>query len=223
MMTTAENETPEAEPEQGATPAQPSAASAPPAAANPDDPGFAEIQADAPGMQWYAVHTYSSYENKVKQLIEHKATLEGLRDRIRSVVIPTERVVEIKSGQKRTIQRTLMPGYIIVQMDGSEDAFNLIRNIKGVSGFVGDGRAPIPLSQEEVSNLLNIMEDKHEKPKPKVLFQKGDQVKVIEGPFGNFIGQVENIDEERGKLNVMVSIFGRLTPVELDVLQVEGV
>lgn len=188
-----------------------------------DDPGFLDLKTEAPGMQWYAVHTYSSYENKVKQLIEHKATLEGLRDRIRSVVIPTERVVEIKSGQKRTIQRTLMPGYIIVQMDSSEDAFNLIRNIKGVSGFVGDGRAPIPLGKEEVSNLLNIMEDKHEKPKPKVLFQKGDQVKVIEGPFGNFIGQVEHIDEERGKLNVMVSIFGRLTPVELDVLQVEGV
>lgn len=216
MMTTAENEMPEAEPAGEQAQAQP-------VATNPDDPGLAQIEPEAPGMQWFAVHTYSSYENKVKQLIEHKATLEGLRDRIKSVVIPTERVVEIKSGQKRTIQRTLMPGYIIVQMDGSEDAFNLIRNIKGVSGFVGDGRAPIPLGKEEVSNLLNIMEDKHEKPKPKVLFQKGDQVKVIEGPFGNFIGQVEAIDEERGKLNVMVSIFGRLTPVELDVLQVEGV
>lgn len=223
MMMTAEHENPEAEPERGAAQAEPETAPAQPAPANPEEPGLAEIQPEAPGMQWFALHTYSSYENKVKQLIEHKATLEGLRDRIRSVVIPTERVVEIKSGKKRTIQRTLMPGYIIVQMDGSEDAFNLIRNIKGVSGFVGDGRAPIPLSKEEVSNLLNIMEDKHEKPKPKVLFQKGDQVKVIEGPFGNFIGQVENIDEERGKLNVMVSIFGRLTPVELDVLQVEGV
>ncbi len=219
-MTTAENETPNAEPEDAPVKA---ATEATPPVVNPDDPGFAEMQADAPGMRWYALHTYSSYENKVKQLIEHKATLEGLRDRIMSVVIPTERVVEIKSGQKRTIQRTLMPGYIIVRMDGSEDAFNLIRNIKGVSGFVGDGRAPIPLEKDEVANLLSIMEDKHEKPKPKVLFQKGDQVKVIEGPFGNFIGQVENIDEERGKLNVMVSIFGRLTPVELDVLQVEGV
>lgn len=223
MMTSAENETPQAEPERGAAEPETAAAPAQPAATDADESGLGEIQAEAPGMQWFAVHTYSSYENKVKQLIEHKATLEGLRDRIRSVVIPTERVVEIKSGKKRTIQRTLMPGYIIVQMDGSEDAFNLIRNIKGVSGFVGDGRAPVPLSKEEVGNLLNIMEDKHEKPKPKVLFQKGDQVKVIEGPFGNFIGQVEAVDEERGKLNVMVSIFGRLTPVELDVLQVEGV
>lgn len=216
MMTTAEKHTPGGNPQSDPKAPKTVADSA-------SESGLAEIEPEAPGMQWYAVHTYSSYENKVKQLIEHKATLEGLRDRIKSVVIPTERVVEIKSGQKRTIQRTLMPGYIIVQMDGSEDAFNLIRNIKGVSGFVGDGRAPIPLGKEEISNLLNIMEDKHEKPKPKVLFQKGDQVKVIEGPFGNFIGQVEHIDEERGKLNVMVSIFGRLTPVELDVLQVEGV
>jgi transcription termination/antitermination protein NusG len=210
MMTTAEDETSNA------------GTSGEAQASAPEELSFVDLKAEAPGMQWYAVHTYSSYENKVKQLIEHKATLEGLRDRIRSVVIPTERVIEIKGGQKRTTQRTLMPGYIIVQMDSSEDAFNLIRNIKGVSGFVGDGRAPIPLGQEEVSNLLNIMEDKHEKPKPKVLFQKGDQVKVVEGPFANFIGQVEHIDEERGKLNVMVSIFGRLTPVELDVLQVEG-
>lgn len=174
-------------------------------------------------VHWYAVHTYSSYENKVKQMIEHKATLEGLRDEIRRVVIPTEKVVEIKGGQKRTTERTLMPGYIIVQMRPSENAFNLVRNIKGVSGFVGAGAEPVPLSHDEVGNLLNIMEDKHEKPKPKMQYRKGDQVKVVEGPFANFIGTVEETDEEKSKLKVMVSIFGRLTPVELDVLQVEGV
>lgn len=184
----------------------------------------AELVSEAePGVPWFAVHTYSSYENKVKQMIEHRATLEGMRDVIQEVVIPTEKVVEIKGGKKRTIERTLMPGYIIVQMQPTEDAFNLVRSVKGVSSFVGDGNSPAPLGDDEVSNLIDIMEDKHEKPKAQIDFQQGDQVKVIEGPFSTFVGNVEEIDEEKGKLKVMVSIFGRLTPVELDVLQVEGV
>lgn len=176
-----------------------------------------------PGVPWFAVHTYSSYENKVKQMIEHRATLEGMREVIQQVVIPTEKVIEIKGGKKRTIERTLMPGYIIVQMDATEEAFNLVRSVKGVSSFVGEGNSPAPLGADEVSNLLDIMEDKHEKPKAQIDFEQGDQVKVIEGPFATFVGSVEEIDEEKGKLKVMVSIFGRLTPVELDVLQVEGI
>ena len=169
---------------------------------------------------WYAVQTYSGYENKVKLTIEHRTTLEGLRDCINQVVIPTETVIEIKSGKKREIQRTLMPGYVLVEMEAREDAFNLIKDIKGVASFVGEGGSP--LSKDEVSHLLNIMDDKAEKPKPKMMFRKGDQVKVIEGPFNGFVGSVEIADEEKGKLTVMVSIFGRPTPVELDVLQVEA-
>lgn len=175
-----------------------------------------------PKLKWFAIHTYSSFEMKVKQAIEHKATLEGLRDSINRVVIPTEIVVEIKGGKKRQAHRNLMPGYVLVEMEQNEDIFNLIKNIKGVSSFVGDGHSPVALTNEEVTNLLNIMEDKHEKPKPKMLYRKGDQIKVIEGPFTNFVGNVEAVDEEKGKLKVMVSIFGRPTPVDLDVLQVEA-
>ena len=176
-----------------------------------------------PTHKWFAIHTYSGYEMKVKQTVEHRATLEGWRDMVTTVFIPTEMLIEIKSGKKRTVQRNLMPGYVLIQMEPSEDVFNLVKSIKGVSSFVGDGHSPAPLTQEEVTNLLDITGDKHEKPKPKGLYRKGDQVKVVEGPFVNFVGTVESVDEEKGKLSVMVSIFGRLTPVELDVLQVDSV
>ncbi len=170
---------------------------------------------------WYALHTYSSFEMKVKQTIEHRATLEGLREKIHRVVIPTEAVIEIKAGKKKTVQRNLMPGYVLVQMESDEDCFALVKSVKGVSGFVSDGHSPSPLSEAEVRNLLDIREEKKEKPKARMLYRKGDQIKVIEGPFMNFVGNIEGIDEEKGKLKVMVSIFGRPTPVDLDVLQVE--
>ena len=172
-------------------------------------------------LRWFAVHTYSGYENRVKTTVEHKAQLEGLGDKIQRVVIPTEAVVEIKGGKKRTTQRNLMPGYVLVEIAPEEEIFNLIKSVKGVSSFVGDGHEPVPLTAEEVTNLLDIMESKHEKPKPKISYRKGDQVKVVEGPFANFIGNVDYLDEDKGKLRVMVSIFGRPTPVELDILQVE--
>ena len=150
-----------------------------------------------------------------------RSTIEGMRDAIRRVVIPTELIIEIKGGKKRTVPRNMMPGYILVDIEPSEEAFVLIKSVKGVSGFVGDGNDPVPLTTEEVRNILDIMENKQEKPKPKMLFRKNDQIKVIEGPFMNFIGNIQAVDEEKGKLKVMVSIFGRPTPVELDVLQVE--
>ena len=189
-----------------------------------DEPALPSEEAPAPeksNLKWYAIHTYSSFEAKVKQTIEHRATLEGLRESIQRVVIPTEMVVEIKGGKKRTTPRNLMPGYVLVQMTPDENVFNLIKDVKGVSSFVGDGHAPNPLEDEEVDHLLDIMEEKTEKPKPKINIHKGDQIKVIEGPFNNFIGSVEAVDEDKGKLTVMVSIFGRPTPVDLDVLQVE--
>lgn len=173
-------------------------------------------------FKWFAVQTYSSFENKVKQGIEHRSALEGVEDGIRRVVIPTETVIEIKNGKKRSVQRSLMPGYVLVEMLPKEDLFNLVKEVKGVAAFVGDGANASALTEQEVGNLLNIMEDKQDKPKPKVSFRKGDQIKVIEGPFTNFTGSVEGVDDEKGKLTVMVSIFGRPTPVELDVLQVEG-
>ncbi|MBN1867904.1 transcription termination/antitermination factor NusG [Candidatus Sumerlaeota bacterium] len=172
--------------------------------------------------EWFAVHTYSGFEQKVKTNIEHLVTLEDLRDDVAEVIIPQENLVEIKGGKKRTISRNLMPGYILAHMEPSERVFDLVKKINGVSGFVGDGTNAIPLSQAEVDNILNISEEKIDQPRPEIRFRKGEQVKVIEGPFANFVGTVEEIDEEKSKLKVMVSIFGRPTAVELNVLQVEG-
>lgn len=171
--------------------------------------------------QWFALHTYSSFENKVKQTIERRVELEGMTDQVSRVVIPLEPVVEIKNGKKHMTMRNLMPGYLMVEMEPSDELFNMIRDIKGVSGFVGGGDKPAPLSQGEVDHILEMLESKADKPKPEIQYQKGDQVKVVEGPFANFIGSVDHVDQEKNKLAVMVSIFGRPTPVELDVLQVE--
>ena len=170
---------------------------------------------------WYAVHTYSGFENKVKLTIEHKAAVEGWRDQVTRVVIPQEPIIEIKGGKKKQVMRNLMPGYVLVEMESSEELFNLIREVKGVSNFVGDGHKPAPLSQSEVDNILDRVEQTADKPKPDINYSRGDQVKVTEGPFANFVGSIEHIDFEKHKLQVMVSIFGRPTPVELDVLQVE--
>ena len=171
--------------------------------------------------QWYAVHTYSGFENKVKQTVERRSMLEGLADHVHRVVIPLEPVIEIKNGKKHTVMRNLMPGYLLIEMDPGDDLFNMIKEIKGVSGFVGGGAKPAPLSQAEVDNILNMLEAKADKPKPEITYQKGDQVKVTEGPFANFVGTVDHVDSEKNRLSVMVSIFGRPTPVELEVLQVE--
>ena len=170
---------------------------------------------------WYAVHTYSGFEHKVKTNIEHLATLEGFRDEVAEVIIPQETFVEVRGGKKRTTVRNLMPGYILVHIEPDEKVFDLVKKINGVSGFVGDGEKAIPLTQEEVDNLLRVSEEKAEKPKAEIRFRKGEQVKVIEGPFSNFVGMVEDIDTDKNKLKVMVSIFGRPTAVELNVLQVE--
>jgi len=170
---------------------------------------------------WYAVHTYSGFENRVKQTLERIIELESLQDRISQVLIPMEPVIEIKRGKKNTILRNLMPGYILISIDSASDIFNTIREIKGVAGFLGTGTKPEPLSAEEMQHILEMLESKADKPKPEIEYDRGDQVKVCEGPFANFIGTVDHVDEEKNKLSVMVSIFGRPTPLELDVLQVE--
>jgi len=175
------------------------------------------------GRNWYALHTYSGMEGKVKSNIEHRATMEDMREKVHQVVIPVEHIIEIRNGKKRTVTRNLMPGYVLVDIEEEGDVFDMIKKVSGVTGFVGDGVNASPLAPDEVSRLLNIVEDKAEKPKPEIRFRKGEQVKVIEGPFANFTGTVDDVDEEKSKLKVMVSIFGRPTAVELDVLQVEGV
>ena len=171
-------------------------------------------------MKWFAIHTYSGFENKVKTAIEQKVVTDGLADKLDKVVIPMEAIIEIKDGKKRTVQKKLLPGYILVNMEKNDDLINLIENIQGVSAFVGAKGQPTSLTDEEVKNILEQSYERGEKPRQKIKYKIGDQVKVTEGPFANFIGTVESIDEEKGKLTVMVSIFGRLTPVELDVLQI---
>lgn len=170
--------------------------------------------------RWYAIHTYSGFENRVKQTIERRSVLEGWDAKISRVIIPLEAVIELKNTKKVTVMRNLMPGYVLIEMLPEDELFNIIKEIKGVSDFVGGGK-PAPLSQAEIDNILNLIETKLERPKQEITYQKGDQVKVTEGPFANFIGMVDHVDHEKNKLAVMVSIFGRPTPVELDVMQVE--
>lgn len=175
-------------------------------------------------MNWYALYTHSGFEKKVKRDVEHRASVEGLREYLGQVVIPEEKIVEIKDGKRKESSRNLMPGYVFVQMAANDELFKTIKDINGVADFVGSSPDhPSVLSEAEVKNVMGLIEDKKDKPKPEIKFSVGDQVKVIEGPFANFIGNVEAIDHEKSRLKVMVSIFGRSTPVDLNVLEVEKV
>ncbi|HOE12645.1 MAG TPA: transcription termination/antitermination protein NusG [bacterium] len=173
--------------------------------------------------EWYVIHTYAGFENKVRENLEQTIRAQNLQDRISQVLIPTEEVVEIRDGRRNISTQKLFPGYVIVEMDFSDDTWFVVKNTPGVTGFVGSGRSPLPLSRDEVENILRHMDETDEKPRPKVVFEVGERVKVIEGPFYNFSGYVAEINEERGRLKVMVDILGRSTPVELDFLQVEKI
>ena len=171
------------------------------------------------GRLWYVVHCYSGYENKVRHNLEQRIETMGMKGKIFDVVVPTEEEIEIKEGKRRTIERRVFPGYILVQMIMDEDSWYVVRNTPGVTGFVGMGNDPTPLRPEEVSSIVKRMEA--EAPRIKVTFSAGQKVRIIDGPFNDFIGTVSDIDMERAKVRVMVSFFGRETPVELDFLQVE--
>jgi len=172
---------------------------------------------------WYVVHTQTGLEDKVKIALDNKIQLEGLQDLISGVVIPTEQISEIRSGKKKISQRKFFPGYLLVEMELNEATYFQIKSTPGVTGFIGPGRKPMPLSQTEVDNILKKTQDTQVKPSLKIVFEKGEQVKVSEGPFINFNGTIEEIHPERGKLKVSVSIFGRATPVELEYWQVEKI
>jgi transcription termination/antitermination protein NusG len=175
----------------------------------------------APGAfdEWYVIHTYSGYENKVKTNLEHRVTTMDVRDKIFKVVVPIEEVIEVKDGQRRTVQRKVFPGYVLVQMYMSDDAWYVVRNTPGVTGFVGSGNKPTKLRPDEVKAILKQAEA--EVPRVKVAFSRGQSVRIIDGPFADFLGVVDDINHEKGKVRVLVSFFGRETPVELDFLQVE--
>jgi transcriptional antiterminator NusG len=173
--------------------------------------------------QWYIVHTYSGFEERVKETLRQRADALGMGDAFGEIRIPKETVVEYKNGKKREIERKFFPGYILVEMEMSDPAWHVVRNTPKVTGFVGTGKKPTPLSQEEVDGILEQVSSAKEKPKPKYVFEKSEPVKIIDGPFSNFTGIVEDVNLDRNTLKVMVTIFGRQTPVELDFSQVQKV
>jgi len=186
----------------------------------------AELSPAGEGNQWYVIHTYSGYENKVKANLEHRIETMDARGLILQVVIPTEDEIEIRDGQRKTVSKKIFPGYVLVQMielaegdDASTKAWYVVRNTPGVTGFVGSGAKPVPLGDPEVKQILRQM--RVEEPRVKVGFQVGQSVRIIDGPFIDFAGQVNEINLVKGKVKVLVSFFGRETPVELDFLEVE--
>ena len=172
------------------------------------------------GKQWFIVHTYSGFEERVKENLTQRVEALGMGEKFGEVKIPTETLVEMKGGTKREVQRKFFPGYILIEMEMSDDAWHLVKNTPKVTGFVGTGQKPTPLSQEEVDSILNQVVATKEKPKPKHVYEHGEHVRIIDGPFTNFTGVVEEVNLDRNTLKVMVTIFGRSTPVELDFLQV---
>ncbi|MCK4326486.1 transcription termination/antitermination factor NusG, partial [bacterium] len=172
--------------------------------------------------KWYVLHTLSGCENKVKTNLENRVDSLGIRDSIYKLLIPTEEIAEIKGGEKKVTTKNLFPGYVLVEMEMNEKTLYLVKNIPGVSGFLGSGREPVALEEKEVESILKAAEEKRAKPKPKAVFEQGERVRVVEGPFTNLSGVVEELNPEKGRLKVMVSIFGRSTPVELEYWQVES-
>jgi transcriptional antiterminator NusG len=174
-------------------------------------------------MKWYVVHTYSNFENQAKKSLEEKIRLEGLQDQFGQILIPMEQVVEMVKGERKTSKRKFFPGYLFVQMELNDRTLHVVKNTPTVTGFPGVGahETPTPISDKEVERLTSQISEGVLKPKPKVQFEGGDTVRVIDGPFANFNGTVEEVNPEKGRVKVLVSIFGRSTPVELDFMQVE--
>jgi transcription termination/antitermination protein NusG len=176
-----------------------------------------EFQADD-RRHWYVIHTYSGYENKVKQNLMHRIETMEMQEQIFRVIVPTEEEIEIKNGQRRTVHKKVFPGYVLVQMRMNDNSWYVVRNTPGVTSFVGHGNRPTPLEESEVKAILKQMEE--EAPKVRVSYQVGQAIKITDGPFTDFEGIVDAIDHERGRVRVLVSFFGREAPVELDFLQV---
>jgi transcription termination/antitermination protein NusG len=194
------------------------------AGANEETEGYSapDIEAEDEyddGRRWYVIHCYSGYENKVRHAIEQRIETMGMEDKIFEVIVPTEEQMEIKDGKRKIVERRVFPGYILVQMIMDEDSWYVVRNTPGVTGFVGMGNKPTPLRPEEVHQIMKRMEDPI--PNIKVTYKQGQKVRIIDGPFNDVVGIVDEIDMERAKVRVMVNFFGRETPVELDFLQVE--
>jgi transcription termination/antitermination protein NusG len=179
------------------------------------------MSTDVSTKNWYIVHTYSGFEKKVAESLQQRVQAYGLHDEIGEVLIPTEDVVEMRAGKKVVSSKRFFPGYILVEMNMTDNAWHVVKNTPKVTGFVGAGAKPTPLTKDEVEQILLQVRTAAEKPKPKYSFDKGDQVRINEGPFAGFNGVVDEVNSDKNTLKVMVTIFGRSTPVELDFLQVE--
>lgn len=171
-------------------------------------------------LNWYIVHVYSGFESKVKKALEERIATFSDAEKFGEIVVPTEQIVELVKGKRKTSSRKFYPGYILVQMDLNDETWHIVNNTEKVTGFLGGREKPTPISEEEAQQILNRMEAGKLKPKPKYFFETGDEVRVIDGPFTNFNGTVDEVNPEKGKIKVLVSIFGRSTPVELDFVQV---
>jgi transcriptional antiterminator NusG len=202
-------ETAAAEPAPQATPAEPEAAAAEPVR--------------NPNFKWYILHAYSGFERKVRESIESRVQAFGLKERVGRVMIPTEPVTEIVNGKKRTVERVFLPGYVLVEMELDNNLWHVLKDTPKVTGFLGTGDKPVALSEEEVSSILFRSETAKDKPRLKIKFEKSEQVRITDGPFANFNGVVDEINEDRETMKVMVTIFGRSTPVELEFNKVEKI
>ena len=173
--------------------------------------------------KWYIIHSQTGFEDRVKRALENRITIAGVQEHIAKIIIPTEQVSEIRAGKKRVSQRKFFPGYILINMELNDSVYSVIKTTPGVTGFIGTGKKPTPLSKDEAEGILKRIEETQTKPSPKVVFEKGEQIRVTQGPFVNFNGTIEELHPERGKLKASVSIFGRATPVELEYWQVEKI
>ncbi|MCZ6559966.1 MAG: transcription termination/antitermination protein NusG [Gammaproteobacteria bacterium] len=173
-------------------------------------------------LRWYVVHAYSNFEHKVKKSLQERIELDGMQDKFGEILVPTEEVVEMKNGQKRRSERKFYPGYVLVQMVMDEDSWHLVKSVPKVLGFIGGtSDKPAPISEKEAENIVQRVQEGVDKPRPKVLFEPGEMVRVVDGPFNDFNGVVEQVNYEKSRLQVAVQILGRSTPVELDFSQVE--
>jgi transcriptional antiterminator NusG len=194
-------------------------------AASSEEPAGEAVpeSASEDGKNWYIIHTYSGFEQKVADSLKGRAEAFGFADQIGQILIPTEEVMELRGGKKVTSKRLLYPGYVLVQMAMSDQLWHEVKNTPRVTGFVGGGNSPVPLSAEEVNNILYRQQTSAKTPRPKMTFEKNETVKIVDGPFANFSGKIDEINSDRNTLRVLVTIFGRATPVELDFLQVEKI
>jgi len=174
-------------------------------------------------FRWYIIHAYSGFERKVRESIESRVLAYGLQERIGRIMVPTEPVTEIRNGKKYTIERVFLPGYVLIEMDLDNEIWHLVKNTPRVTGFLGTGEKPVALTEEEISSILFRSDETKDKPRMKVKFEKNESVKITEGPFANFNGVVDEVNEDRETLKVMVTIFGRSTPVELEFSKVEKI